>query len=525
MKKTRIFKILALLLLILMTSCASDGISENIVNDGDNVSENQMDGLRENPQGEQTENVQNSQINAPLDVQTEEIVCENPYFFPQNTSFMTAEIPYIRITEAGTIAELELRWLKQYDKGCLAKLSIVPFDDMPSYMDEARLNTYFYVTANEIYQISPYIVQNDELITFNNDDSLLMSVLDMDEKLIENGELVSCSENIEDQLEGGEVGTHISIEQQGNQIFCNRVDIGENGEPDYYENFIWEEGTGLVGYLSGYDAEVRDRKEIVYLEDIIYGTTDQAEDKDIVCTNLYFFPQNVSSLTADLTYEDQFEYGGPTTKSNELELHWLKQYDDGCLVRLSVAPFDNVPDYMDMTYFNFYFYVTSDEIYRLHFYVASEYFNSYYDGLLEDSEKIYFYRTSYASAGRTFDNMDVYIEHNDNLIMSVLNTDERLVKYGELVFSLEEICNVVDEGEEGIQLSMRQDGEQVIYSRTNVAPYNYTDWENYCWENGLGLVEYRRGRSAERDPFYIENIMAKYFYKTVRRGFFCRVRG
>lgn len=513
MKKTRIF--IFLILIMLMTGCMIDGsqdeVSGDIVNAGDIVSENQMDGLGEEQSesliesqpDNQAENLQSGQM------EDSEIVCENPYFFPQNISFMTAEITYIRIGEAGTIVELELRWLKQYDKGCLAKLSIVPFDDMPSYMDEARLNTYFYVTANEIYQISPYIVQNDELITFNNDDTLLMSVLDTDEKLIENGELVSCSEDIEDQLEEGEVGTHISIEQQGNQIFCNRVDIRENGDPDYYENYIWEEGTGLVGYLSGYDVEVRDRGEIVYLKNIMYGTTDQAEDKDIVCTNPYFFPQNVSSLTADLTYEDQFEYGGPTTKSNELELLWLKQYDDGCLVRLSVAPFDNVPDYMDMTYFNFYFYVTSDEIYRIHFHVASEYFNSYYDGLLEDSEKIYFYRTSYASAGRTFDNMDVYIEHNDNLIMAVLNTDEKLMEYGELVCSLERILNDVEEGEGGTYLSMRQEGGQVIYDRACSTEYNLNDWEHYYWENERGLVAYRRGFRAERDPFYIENIVAE----------------
>lgn len=370
---------------------------------------------------------------------------------------------------------------------------------MPDYMDEARLNTYFYVTDSEIYQISPYIEQDDGLLTFYNDDTLLMSILDTDEKLIGNGELICCLGDVEDQLEEGEVGTHISIEQQGKQIFCNRVDIRENEDPDYYENFIWEEGVGLVGYQSGYDAETWSGGEFVYLENIIYGTTEQAEDKEIVCENPYFFPQDVSALSTDLIYDLRDPI------NNELELHWLKQYNNGCLVRLTVVPFDDIPLYMDMTYFIFYFYVTPDEIYRIHFHVATEYFNSYSKGDSDDEINFY-YTTSYDSNSRSFDNMDAYINHNDKLIMSVLNTDERLMEYGELIFSLEEVERIV---EEGPKYSIRQEGGQVVYSRTNVNPYNIYAWEGYRWEKGLGLVEYHRGFSALNDTLYLENIMAE----------------
>ena len=504
MRKGRIF--IFLLLMMLITGCMTDGsqdeASGDIVNAGDKVSENQIDGLGEEQSESLIESQPDNQAEHLQSDQTEdrEIVCENPYFFPQNISFMTAEITYIRTPIAGTIAELELRWLKQYDMGCLAKLSVVSFDDMPDYMDEVRLNTYFYVTDSEIYQISPYIVQDDELLTFYNDDTLLMSILDTDEKLIENGELICCLGDVEDQLEEGEGGTHISIERQGNQILCNRVDIRENGDSNYYENFIWKEGVGLVGYQSWYEEETWPGGELVYLENIIYGTTDQVEDKEIVCENPYFFPQDVSALTTDLIYDLRDPING------ELELHWLKQYNNGCLVRLSVVPFDDIPIYMDMTYFNFYFYVTSDKIYRIHFHVASEYFNSYYKGFMDDEDINYYYTTSYDSASRSFDNMDAYINHNDDLIMSVLNTDERLIEYGELIFSLEEVQRIV---EEGPIYSIRQEDGQVIYSRTNVNPYTYFAWEDYRWEKGQGLVEYRRGFKAESETLYLENIIAE----------------
>lgn len=495
MKKQEFIMILVLLLM-LMTSCASDGLQEensgNIINTGDHVSENQIDSLLGEQPESQTEDIQGVQINTSFDDQTEgrEIVCENPYFFPQNTSLMTSEIFCIKndttITnytywfKSNFKVELELHWLKQYDNGCLARLSIVPFSyNMPDYMDETRMNIYFYVTSDKIYRISYPDLQNIGSFDADmNDDILLMSVLDTDEKLIENGELVCCLEGVEDTLEEGEAGTHTSVDLQGNQISYNRVDIEENGNRDYYENFIWEEGKGLVGYMSGYDAEDIKDTRLVYLEDILYGTTDQTEDRKIVCENPYFFPQNVSLLKADITYNDFF-----ITIEDELELHWLKQYDNGCLARLSVVPFDYdeyAAAYLWIGDFEMYFYVTPDEIYRVDFYV------SFADGSLK--------------------NRDTYIDYNDHLIMTVLNTDERLMEYGELVCSLERILNEVEEDEAGTYLSMRQEGEQVIYDRADSTEYNLNDWVHYYWENGQGLVGYRKGFRAERDPFYIENI-------------------
>lgn len=184
-------------------------------------------------------------------------------------------------------------------------------------------------------------------------------------------------------------------------------------------------------------------------------------------------------MKADITYSDWF-----ITIEGELELHWLKQYDNGCLARLSVVPFDYEAEsptaYLGADYFHMYFYVTPDEIYRIRFFASSG------EGSFEDD--------------------DAYTEYKDNLIMTDLNTDEKLLEHGELVCSHEEILNDVEEGEWGTYLSIRQEGEQILYHWCDVTPYDINAWENYCWENGLGLVKYRRGFSAERDPFYLTNI-------------------
>lgn len=491
MKKKKIsrFIMTVFMLLLFIMGCSANGDQDEINDDiaDVNISENLIDDLAEEELENPIESQPDSQAETPQSGQMEdrEIVCENPYFFPQNISSMVAYMPYIHCWHMysyylnETWVELKLYWLKQYDNGCLAKLSIVPFSsDMPDYLDENRLNTYFYVTADEIYQVSPYIVQDDELITFYDDDTLLMSILNTDEKLIENGELVCCLEEVEDPLEEGKAGTHTSIARQENQISYSRVDIKQNGDRDYYEKFIWEEGKGLIGYMSGYGRGFLDENECVYLDDIIYGTTDQTEDREIICQNPYFFPQDVSLLTADLTYDLR----DPII--DELELHWLKQYDDGCLARLSVVPFDDIPLYMNMGYFNMYFYVTSDEIYRVYFYVASV------DG--------------------SFDNMNDYINYNDNLLMSVLNTDERLMEYGDLVFCLEGIEDELEEGEEGTHTTISQNGDQVIFDRYGLGGNeNLGLYENYIWEYGQGLVERGRGRAAMADTLYIENIVAQ----------------
>lgn len=200
-----------------------------------------------------------------IDKNDEEINFENPYFYSQKECFLSADIQYAYL---GIFinGELKLQWLKEYDNGNLYKLTVESDGNITDLLGEERLNFYFYVTADNIYRLWSYAVQNGEVIEFYNNDVLLMETLDTDEKLIENGEMVCCMNEKTDELEPSEVGSHVTIIQR-EQITYNRVDIGASGNREFYESFVWEEGKGLVEYKSGYRRE----SEILYIENI--GTT------------------------------------------------------------------------------------------------------------------------------------------------------------------------------------------------------------------------------------------------------------
>ena len=201
---------------------------------------------------------------------------ENPFFYPKGNTLLSADIKYEASETWDTInGELQIKWLKRYDNGDLYKLSVEGITE--GFLGPERKNIYLYVTPDEIYRLwSFYHDENGQSITFYDNDSLLMETFDTDEKLIENGELVCCMERIEDELgkedlgknEMGtpisEIGKHFSIIPEGERIAYSRYDTKPNGETDFYENFVWERGKGLVEYRSGFRAEA----EILYIENI-----------------------------------------------------------------------------------------------------------------------------------------------------------------------------------------------------------------------------------------------------------------
>ena len=190
---------------------------------------------------------------------------ENPFFYTQELTCLTADVKYLDI-ELSVVrsGKLNIQWLKNYENGSLFKMSVTPLENMEFTLGEERLNIYFYVTVDEIYRLWSYVDQDGETIEFYNDDALLMEILDTDEKLIENGELVCCKENIEDETDSAEPGKHVTIHQNENRITYNRVDIMSNGSRYFYETFVWEEGKGLVEYKSGYKQEA----DILYIDNI-----------------------------------------------------------------------------------------------------------------------------------------------------------------------------------------------------------------------------------------------------------------
>lgn len=209
-----------------------------------------------------------------------EIVCDNPYFFSTDVSSLTSDIRYCDFEGFVTIrGDLELHWLKQYENGCVAKLSLLPFDNIPEYIlnesvgsEYAYCDIYFYVTSDEIYRVNSYIIQDGEYVYAHEDENLFINLLDSDEKIIENAELVCCPEGIESNYTGeniceeifiGEIGTHYEIVVSENQITYRRHEYPD-GHLEFYNTFVWEKGRGLVEHKRGYRAEAM----ILYIENI-----------------------------------------------------------------------------------------------------------------------------------------------------------------------------------------------------------------------------------------------------------------
>lgn len=201
---------------------------------------------------------------------------KNPFFYSGKDILLSADLKY-EATETwdAVSGKLQVKWLKRYDNGDLYKLSVEGIKEGP--LGPERKNIYLYVTPDKIYRLWSYYYDEDgHSVTFYDNDDLLMETFYSDEILIENGEVVCCMEKVEYKegegrpgknnmgVPNSEVGKHVTIIPDGERITYSRVDVKQNGEPDFYETFVWERGKGLIQYKSGFRAEA----EILYIENI-----------------------------------------------------------------------------------------------------------------------------------------------------------------------------------------------------------------------------------------------------------------
>lgn len=150
--------------------------------------------------------------------------------------------------------------VKNYEYGSVYRLKVEPVGNLT--LD--RLNIYFYITNGKIYRLWSYVYGENEVIDFYDNDELLTEILYTDEKLKNNGVVVCQDEEIEDELEEYEEGQHTSLHKWRKQIIYNSYYQKANGDLNYYETFVWEEGKGLVEFTSGFRVE----RDILYLTDI-----------------------------------------------------------------------------------------------------------------------------------------------------------------------------------------------------------------------------------------------------------------
>ncbi len=187
----------------------------------------------------------------------------NPYFSAKNHMYFKAQAEYDDTVHSKFVEEVvyaEMYLVKEYDQGSVYKFVVEP---LGSLTDE-RLNTYFYVTNDKIYRLFSYVYQDNEMITFYDNDELLVEMLDTDEKLINNSQIVCQNEEVKSETKEGDIEFHFAISKLENQINYSSTTITPNGEIYYYESFVWEEGKGLIEFNSGYRAE----SEPLYLTEI-----------------------------------------------------------------------------------------------------------------------------------------------------------------------------------------------------------------------------------------------------------------
>lgn len=204
------------------------------------------------PEDRAFDKVQGVSTNFLLGADGSMIHLDNAYFYEEDQIRLSADAEY-QVFESYEEERLDLHiyLVKPYERGKLYKLSV----DSTEELSEERKNIYFYVTDSKIYRVWSYIEWNGSIISFYDNDLLLTIFLNTDEKLINNSEVVCQMEDCSSNLKEGEPGTHFAIKKTGAQIAYSRCDVKPNGEPGFYEQFVWEEGQGLVYYESGYGAE------------------------------------------------------------------------------------------------------------------------------------------------------------------------------------------------------------------------------------------------------------------------------
>ena len=189
----------------------------------------------------------------------------NPYFYDRENTELNAVLTYYDddsiVNREGS---LTMHPVKKYEDGEVYKLSVADERNIRDFLDDDRLNIYFYVMDDKIYRLWSYVCQDEKVIRFYNDDELFVKYLDTDEKLINNGELVCCTENMDDELteETGEID--VVMTRQNDRVIYSRTELREDGSLHYYESFVWEKGKGLVECMSGFG----EMSDILYMEDI-----------------------------------------------------------------------------------------------------------------------------------------------------------------------------------------------------------------------------------------------------------------
>lgn len=209
-------------------------------------------------------------------------------------------------------------------------------------------------------------------------------------------------------------------------------------------------------------------------------------DKEVRHLNSYFYNENSFELESAATY-----YSGFTSDTVKEKIiitgELLKNYENGDLFKLVIKLpelkgyfFNNNlyddPGYLIEDRVIFYFYVTTDKIYRVSPYVYDAQKNQIYKGL-----------------------------NNELLLIHLLSTDQAIVANSKIVCQNEEMHTI---DEYGRIINIALENEKVKYERRE---YNQSSGElhfheEFVWERDKGLVSYGSAYRVEAEILYLNAI-------------------
>lgn len=190
------------------------------------------------------------------------------------------------------------------------------------------------------------------------------------------------------------------------------------------------------------------------------------EEEDIPFPNPYFYNQNHIILKAEY-YED---WGNLSNNAVDMQVSFVKSYEQGNVYKFTIDVEPDFQSYFSGENMNIYFYVTEDKIYRLRPYVQPQ----------PNGETYYFY-------------------DDDELLIQMLDTDEKVMNNGEIV------CQEEETGKE--YSSIKVNGDQITYSLHEIKVNGEDGYkEIFVWEKGKGLIEYKAGFGSQPYAVYLGEI-------------------
>ena len=201
-----------------------------------------------------------------LDVYTEE-AHRNPFFFPHGTTIVTYEGSFWLDSVINQDINLNINLIKEINGSYLYSIHLdqLEYDGPFSQMHGYRLHLgFFYVTPQAIYNRWPpsfhmHGEYNESYEDFANRVNAIV-IEELENYGIDGWSLVSSNDIVGSVATQGQWRSYIEIEGNRRIFRVTNVDSFQ-GATRFYERIVWEEGRGIIHYLSGYGA-MRDHMEI-----------------------------------------------------------------------------------------------------------------------------------------------------------------------------------------------------------------------------------------------------------------------